>query len=144
MAPKNHLNKKASALVTTLLVVVVLSTILVAFLTSMSLERKIAGSMKNKYQADLAAEAGMQDFLSRLENIKTDGPYSTFYVLGSNTNPYLFLGKRIFSSNGTITKRVPLFSTGFTNFNDLTNFSAPFLSSAAISIQDIDRSGTPL
>jgi hypothetical protein len=144
MAPKNHLTKKASALVTTLLVVVVLSTILVAFLTSMSLERKIAGSMKNKYQADLAAEAGMQDFLSRLENIKTDGPYSTFYVLGSNTNPYLFLGKRIFSSSGTITKRVPLFSTGFTNFNDLTNFSAPFLSSAAISIQDIDRSGTPL
>ena len=144
MAPKNHLTKKASALVTTLLVVVVLSTILVAFLTSMSLERKIAGSMKNKYQADLAAEAGMQDFLSRLENIKTDGPYSTFYVLGSNTNPYLFLGKRIFSSTGTITKRVPLFSTGFTNFNDLTNFSAPFLSSAAISIQDIDRSGTPL
>jgi Tfp pilus assembly protein PilX len=123
-------------------VVVVLSTIVVAFMASMNLERKIAGSMKNKYQADLAAEAGMQDFLSRLENIKTDGPYSAFYVLGSNTNPYLFLGKRIFSSNGTITKRVPLFSTGFTNFNDLTNFSATFLSADPIAIQDIDRSGT--
>lgn len=139
---KNRFRKNASALVTTLFVVVVLSTIVVAFMASMNLERKIAGSMKNKYQADLAAEAGMQDFLSRLENIKTDGPYSTFYVLGSNTNPYLFLGKRIFSSNGTITKRVPLFSTGFTNFSDLTNFSATFLSANPIAIQDIDRSGT--
>jgi hypothetical protein len=141
---KNRSHKKASALVTTLFVVVVLSTIVMAFMASMSLERKIASSMKNKFQAELAAEAGMQDFLSRLENIKTDGPYSTVYVLGQNTNPYLFLGKRIFSSNGTITKRVPLFSTGFTNFNDLTNFSAPFLSSTAIVIEDIDRSGTAI
>ena len=141
---KNRFRKKASALVTTLFVVVVLSTIVMAFMASMSLERKISGSMKNKFQAELAAGAGMQDFLSRLENIKTDGPYSTVYVLGQNTNPYLFLGKRIFSSNGTITKRVPLFSTGFTNFNDLTNFSAPFLSSTAIVIEDIDRSGTAI
>lgn len=134
--------KKASALVTTLFVVVVLSTIVMAFMTSMSLERKIAGSVKNKYQAELAAEAGMQDFLLRLGNIKIDGPYSTFYVLGPNTNPYLFLGKRIFSSNGTTTKRIPLFSTGLTNFSDLTNFSAPFLSGNSITIQDIDRSGS--
>jgi Tfp pilus assembly protein PilX len=132
--------QKASALVTTLFVVVVLSTIIVAFLTSMNLERRIAKSIQSKYQAELAAEAGMQDFLARLENIKTDGPYSAFYVLGSNTNPYLFLGKRIFSSNGTITKRVPLFSTGVTNFNTLTNFETTFLSSSSIAIQDIDRS----
>jgi len=135
------LRQKASALVTTLFVVVVLSTIVMAFMASMSLERKIAGGMKNKFQAELAAEAGVQDFLARLENIKTDGPYSTFYVLGSNTNPYLFIGKRIFSSNGTTTKRAPLFSTGVTNFNTLTNFDATFLSSSSIAIQDIDRSG---
>jgi len=138
---KNRFRKKASALVTTLFVVVVLSTIVMAFMTSMSLERKIAAGMKNKFQAELATEAGVQDFLARLENIKTDGPYSTFYVLGSNTNPYLFLGKRIFSSNGTTTKRAPLFSTGVTNFNTLTNFEATFLSSSSIAIQDIDRSG---
>jgi len=138
---KNRFRKNASALVTTLFVVVVLSTIVMAFMTSMSLERKIAGGMKNKFQAELATEAGVQDFLARLENIKTDGPYSTFYVLGSNTNPYLFIGKRIFSSNGTTTKRAPLFSTGVTNFNTLTNFEATFLSSSSIAIQDIDRSG---
>jgi hypothetical protein len=139
---KKHFHKKASALVTTLFVLVVLSTIVVAFLTSMNLERKISKSLKTKYQAELAAEAGMQDFLKRLDNIKADGPYSAFYVLGSNTNPYLLLGKRIFSSNGTTTKRVPLFSTGVTNFNTLTNFDATFLSSSSIVIQDIDRSGT--
>lgn len=134
--------QKASALVTTLFVVVVLSTIIVAFLASMSIERRIAKTMQSKYQAEIAADAGMQDFLSRLQNIKTDGPYSTFYILGPNTNPYLFLGKRFFTANGTITKRIPLFSTGMTNFQDLTNFNATFLSSSAISIQDLDRSGS--
>ena len=139
---KNRFHQKASALVTTLFVVVVLSTIVVAFLTSMNLERKISKSLSTKYQAELVAEAGMQDFLKRLDNIKADGPYSAFYVLGSNTNPYLFLGKRIFSSNGTTTKRVPLFSTGVTNFATLTNFDAVFLSANAVVTQDIDRSGT--
>ena len=138
----NHSHKKASALVTTLFVVVVLSTIIVAFLTSMNLERRIAKSIQSKYQAELAAEAGMQDFLKRLDNIKADGPYSAIYVLGSNTNPYLFLGKRVFSSNGTTTKRVPLFSTGVTNFTSLTNFDAVFLSGNAIVTSEIDRSGT--
>jgi Tfp pilus assembly protein PilX len=138
----NRFQKKASALVTTLFVVVVLSTIIVAFLTSMNLERRIAKSIKSKYQAELAAEAGMQDFLKRLDNIKADGPYSAFYVLASNTNPYLFLGKRIFSSNGTTTKRVPLFSISATNFTALTNFDAVFLSGNAIVTSDIDRSGT--
>ena len=137
-------HKKASALVTTLFVVVVLSTVIVAFLSSMNLERRIAKSIKSKYQSELAAEAGMQDFLSRLDNIKTDGPYSAFYVLGANTNPYLFLGKRVFSSNGTTTKRVPLFSTGLTNFNTLTNFDATFLSSNAITTKDIDQSGVTI
>ena len=138
---KYRFRKKASALVTTLFVVVVLSTIVLAFMASMSLERKISGSMKNKFQAELMAEAGMNEFLSRLENIKTDGPYSAVYVLGPNTNPYLFLGKRLFSSNGTATKRIPLFSTSLTNFSLLTNFSAPFLSSTPIVIGDKDRSG---
>lgn len=140
MTIRSH--KKASALVTTLFVVVVLSTIVVAFLTSMNLERRIAKIIQSKYQAELVADAGMQDFLKRLDNIKADGPYSAVYVLGANTNPYLFLGKRIFSSNGTTTKRVPLFSTGVTNFATLTNFDATFLSSSSIAIQDIDRSGT--
>jgi hypothetical protein len=83
--------QRASALVTTLFVVVVLSTIIVAFLQSMSLERRIAQGIKGKYQAELVAEAGMQDFLSRLQYIKTDGPYSAIYSLGPNTNPDLFL-----------------------------------------------------
>lgn len=139
---KNRFRQKASALVTTLFVVVVLSTIVMAFMASMSLERRIAKSIQSKYQSELAADAGMQDFLKRLDNIKADGPYSAIYVLGPNTNPYLFIGKRIFSSNGTTTKRVPLFSTGVTNFATLTNFDATFLSSSSIAIQDIDRSGT--
>ena len=140
--PAKRIN--ASALITTLFVLVVLSTITVAFISSMNIERRITKAMQNKFQADLAADAGMQDFLSRLENIKTDGPYSTFYVLGPNTNPYLFLGKRLFSSTETTTKRIPLFSTGITNFDTLTNFNSPFLSATAQAMEDIDRSGLPV
>lgn len=140
----NRLQENASALVTTLFVVVVLSTIIVAFMTSTNLERKISKSLKTKYQTDLVAEAGMQDFLSRLEYIKSDGPYSAIFVLGSNTNPYLFLGKRVFSTNGTTTKRIPLFSTGVTNFTTLTNFTAVFLSSNAVVTSDIDSAGSTI
>jgi len=113
-------------------------------MSSMNIERRITKRMQNKFQADLAADAGMQEFLSRLENIKSDGPYSTFYVLGPNTNPYLFLGKRIFSSNETTTRRIPLFSTGLTNFTNLTNFSAAFLSIRPQVLDDIERSGLPV
>lgn len=51
--------RKASSLVTALLVLVVLSTIVVAFMQSMSVERMTAKSSANRYKAELAAEAGL-------------------------------------------------------------------------------------
>jgi len=132
---------KASSLITTLLVLVVLSTIVVAFMQSMSVERSVARSMKNKFRADLAAEAAMQEFLSRLYATKERGPYSAVYTLGSNDNPYLFLARREFQAAATVTRRIPLFSTFHTNFDNLTNFATPFLSSSALIMGDIDRSG---
>ena len=138
---RSQLSQRASSLVTTLLVLVVLSTIVVAFMQSMSVERNVARSVKNKLQAELAAEAAMQDFLTRLYTTKESGPYSAIYVPGPNDNPYLFLAKREFEAASTITRRIPLFSTYYTNFAGLTNFAAPFLSSAAVTVGDIDRSG---
>lgn len=52
------LSQKASSLITTLLVLVVLSTIVVAFMQSMSVERSVAKSVKNQYNAELAVAAG--------------------------------------------------------------------------------------
>ena len=50
--------QRASSLITTLLVLVVLSTIVVAFMQSMSVERMTARSSKNLLQAELTAKAG--------------------------------------------------------------------------------------
>jgi len=73
-----HPSKKASSLVTTLLVLVVLSTIVVAFMQSMSVERGIAKSARNALQAELALESGanaaelqMVDLFSRYPDAAT-------------------------------------------------------------------------
>jgi len=57
-----------SALISTLLMIIVLTIIVTAFLQSMSLERQTANSYLNRYRAQLAAEAGIADFLTRLSN----------------------------------------------------------------------------
>ena len=85
---KNRSHKKASALVTTLFVLVVLSTIVVAFLTSMNLERKISKSLKTKYQAELAAEAGVEDALLKIINGATNGVSFTSWAYFGTTNSW--------------------------------------------------------
>ena len=107
--------QEASALVTTLFVVVVLSTIVVAFLTSMNLERKIAGSMKNKFQAELAAEAGVNIISGAIAT--AIGTNSGFIVLSTNNNPathpifYIQTGSNYSASNV-----LPLISGDLTNY----------------------------
>jgi Tfp pilus assembly protein PilX len=60
-------SRKASSLITTLLVLVVLSTIVVAFMQSMSIERSVARSAANRERAVKAAEAGLEAALARLK-----------------------------------------------------------------------------
>ena len=132
---------KASALLTTLFVLVVLSTIVLAFLESSSLERKISRSIKDTYQAELAAEAGLAEAIGRIYETTRTGPYAAVY-LTTNNSPYLFLAKREFSANGTVTRRIPLFSTRETNFATLTNFSAAFLGNGSLALSDIDANGS--
>jgi Tfp pilus assembly protein PilX len=60
-------SRKASSLITTLLVLVVLSTIVVAFMQSMSIERSVARSVANREQALEAAEAGIAAALARIQ-----------------------------------------------------------------------------
>ena len=116
---KNRFRKKASALVTTLFVVVVLSTIVMAFMASMSLERKISGSMKNKFQAELAAEAGLNELAAKIE---AETRSDDFIVVTGNATladsifPVNYVGTL---GNGSITY-TPLFSGGST-----VKFTAP-------------------
>lgn len=64
-------SQNASSLITTLLVLVVLSTIVVAFLQSMSVERNVAQSARNRYRAELAADAGIAAAQNQLLNLFT-------------------------------------------------------------------------
>jgi hypothetical protein len=57
---------KAASLVTTLLVIVVLSTIVVAFLQSMSIDRLTANSARSMLQAELAARAGLNSAIAQM------------------------------------------------------------------------------
>lgn len=67
---------RASSLVVTLLVLVVLSTIVVAFMQSMSVERMTAKSAKNLLQAQLAAESGVNAAKSRVVELFSRYPDS--------------------------------------------------------------------
>jgi hypothetical protein len=120
----NRFRNKASALVTTLFVLVVLSTIVVAFLASMNLERKIAQSTKNKYQAELAAEAGVEDFVLKITRLMTERPLHAIGYTnqgGSNgvSHPVL-LGSKAYSGE---TPQIFLLNSSNQTLNSLPAFT---------------------
>lgn len=61
-------SQRASSLITTLLVLVVLSTIVVAFMQSMSVERSVARSSVNRLRAEQAAQAGVDAGIAVIAN----------------------------------------------------------------------------
>ncbi|MCK9587856.1 MAG: hypothetical protein WC076_08725 [Terrimicrobiaceae bacterium] len=91
--------QRASSLITTLLVLVVLSTIVVAFMQSMSIERSVARSAKNRLVADLAARAALAEATSRILGADQGFPIGAYEELavGYQSNvtnaPYLTLLK---------------------------------------------------
>ena len=141
----NRFQKKASALVTTLFVLVVLSTIVVAFLTSMNLERKISKSLNNRYQAELAAEAAVEQAASTVMSTIQARPASAVYynsdISASNTlNLYL---ARYTNVSGNLTvQRVPLFSTQFGNSTIFNNPSQAPIQTTPISVTHRTQSGS--
>jgi Tfp pilus assembly protein PilX len=121
---KNRFRKNASALVTTLFVVVVLSTIVMAFMASMSLERKISGSMKNKFQAELTAEAGIEQTSSTIMSTIQSRPASAVYytsTISASDTLHLYLARYTNISGNLTVQRVPLFSTQFGNATIFNN-----------------------
>ncbi len=69
---------KAASLITTLLVIVILSTIVVAFMQSMSIDRLTAKSARNILQAELAARAGLSSAVAQiLTAVGTNGGFVT-------------------------------------------------------------------
>lgn len=133
-------------MVVTLLVMALLSTIAVAFIQAVSMERAGARSVANRYQAELIADAAQADAIAKLKFTTLSGPMSTVWDLDSNGAPYLFLANRTIAGGDLVTERIPLFSTVFaTNLvgnTHFTNFSALQINLADRSEPDVAMDGT--
>lgn len=68
--------KRASSLVTTLLVITILTVIVIAFLQSMTIEKRTAVSYSNLAKARLAAEAGTEEAMAIVRKLFLDYPDS--------------------------------------------------------------------
>lgn len=127
-----HPVQRASSLITTLLVMVVLSTIVVAFMQSMSVERSVAKSVKNRLNAELAADSGLDLAKQMLSSaIGTNFGYATFATnLGSGLAPVLMI-----ASGSDLRQSLPLVSGPVTNIfpSGATNTAmlSSYLSNAA-------------
>ncbi|HEU4680085.1 MAG TPA: hypothetical protein VFS35_11225, partial [Terrimicrobiaceae bacterium] len=91
---------RAASLITTLLVIVILSTIIVAFMHSTSLDRLTAKSARNVLQAELSARAGLQSAINQI-------------LVGAGTNRSFVTG-----STNLSTTNAPLVVIGQTNLTD--------------------------
>lgn len=127
---------RASALITTLLVLVVLSTICMVFLQSMGIERAVAKSAANAYRSELLADAAGDAAIQRLQAIPVSGPYAAVFEL--DTTPYLFLAKREVRGSALATTRIPLFSTVVSSFDQP---GAARVDPAPRMVADRDRGG---
>lgn len=81
---KNFGIERGSALISTLLMIVVLTVIVTAFMQSMAVERRTAASYKSMLEAELAAEAGLAKAMNLLIR---EGAAKDMHFTLSVTNP---------------------------------------------------------
>lgn len=92
MHPQPRRRRRAASLVVTLLCITVLTIIVVAFLQSMTLERKTAQSYSSITRAQLAAESAQNEAVTRLGGLMAALPYHAigYTNVGSGTNAQLY------------------------------------------------------
>ena len=106
---KNRFRKNASALVTTLFVVVVLSTIVMAFMASMSLERQIAKSSSTHLRSNLVAQSGVDQAVQLLKPLLMQYPYHAIGYTNitspgmGNQTVTILTGQTAFTNTGAAT-----------------------------------------
>jgi len=139
-----HPSKKASALITTLLVLVVLSTIVVAFMQSMSIERSVAQSLSNKERAKEAALGGLKLAERMLQvGIGTNFGYAT---IQTNSAPG-FAPVLLVASGQNRERIMPLVSgevsavmpSGATNSATLSSFLSTLTNTNSAVSTDVNR-----
>lgn len=117
-----HRRRTAASLIVTLLCITVLTIIVVAFLQSMTLERKTAASYSNITRAQLAAESAQNEAVARLSSLMATLPYHAigYTNVGTGANAQLFT--ILFGATNASSTPVPYFLCSTTN--TATNHSA--------------------
>lgn len=86
--PQLFRRRRAFALVAVIIVVAVLTIMSVAFMQSMRIDRLTARAYLNKTRAEMAAEAGVEEMIKKLEAGATRGSYATYFEhLNGQKNP---------------------------------------------------------
>jgi hypothetical protein len=98
--------ERGATLVVTLLVLTLLSTIVVAFIQTVSMERGASRSIKTRYQAQLAAQAGLQAAASEITSFMQSYPYhGVGYATSGNQTLTILTGLGNYNDTGTPTRR---------------------------------------
>jgi len=113
----------------TLLVIVILTIIVTAFLQSMTSEQKTARSYLNRYRAELAADAASELAMNRIRTFMRDHPY---HASGVQKDP--FTDKN--ASTGAIISRFPILTGSKTTSPTPTGGSDPLETNYLISAAD--------
>ena len=120
--PKNA--EDASALILTLLVIVLLSAIVTSFLSSARTEQTATRNYTSKVQAEMFANSATQQAMAKIQQGFTVGTGNTTVI---TTQPGAI--KKYFFSNGTLqtssTITTELFTTGSGNLTNLNNLQNP-------------------
>lgn len=76
-SPHFHIRcRQGAALVVTLLIVVLITTILVAYMQLVDAEKGSSLAVANRYRATLAAQAGLADFMAKLNSVAESGDFT--------------------------------------------------------------------
>ncbi len=123
--------QSGAALVITVIVVAVLAVVAAAFMQSSSTDRLSSRTVTDYYKAQLAAEAGLGEFMASLEDLVSTNDFTVMALTNASSNAYTAIVR--FQTNGTLNV-FPLASrtTGLTNsFSAASPFNMSNLFAAA-------------
>jgi len=94
---------EGAALVVTLIVVVALATVLVSFMQNTTMERSSSRSAANYYRAQLAAEAGLAEFMSQLGAAVASGEFTVLELADPSSPQRRYTALFSFDEAGQLT-----------------------------------------
>jgi Tfp pilus assembly protein PilX len=109
--------RRGVSLVITLLCITVLTVIVMAFMQSMSLERKTAASYSNIARAQLAAESAQNEAVSRLSTLMSTLPYHAIGYTNATVNGVTQLYTILFGAANANATPTPYYLLSSTNTN---------------------------